>query len=44
MNDLNKTLRMAVFGTFRFYRNFINRFRNNRIRKLMHTSDEGFDL
>ena len=29
---------------FWFYRNFINRFCNNRIRKLMHTSDEGFEL
>ena len=26
----------------RFYRNFVNRLCNNRIRQLMHTSDEGF--
>src|SRR6056300_140154 len=29
---------------FWFSRNFIHRFCNNRIRKLMHTSDEGFEL
>jgi lysozyme len=29
---------------FWFYRNFIHRFCNNRIRKLMHTSDKGFEL
>ena len=29
---------------FWFYRNFVNRFCNNSIGKLMHTSDEGFEL
>ena len=29
---------------FWFYRNFAYRFYNNYIRKLMHTSDEGFEL
>jgi len=29
---------------FWLYRNFIYRFCNNRIRKLMHTSDKGFEL
>ncbi len=32
------------FWDFRFYRNFVNRFCNNSIGKLMHTSDEGFEL
>ena len=29
---------------FWFHRNFVNRFCNNSIGKLMHTSDEGFEL
>ena len=29
---------------FWFYRNFVNCFYNNCIRKLMHTSDQGFEL